>query len=258
VSRIVRLSCPGVRPLQVWDLDVGSGQKFWEVVGARLTEDLSRKYSRTEAASIVASGIIRGCGVIQREHEFDTVFLAGGGAEMLGLQDMLRAPPVWMFAGRNYAWTAKEALFANKDLMVVVDVGQTSVKCYASPGASFVVARDFSTIPIEDVLGKQERSIWFIRDAVREASTMLPNVPLLLSLPFPIGDDLVPGESTYGVAGHKTFVDEVLADVPADTQVYVINDAELAAECARAHLPEGRKVLVLTLGLGPGAALIET
>src|SRR5574342_526611 len=204
---VVRLSCPGGRPLQVWDLDVGSGQKFWEVVGSRLTEELLYTYSRAEAASIIAGGIVRGCGVIQREYEFDTVFLAGGGSEMLGLQDMLRAPPVWLFGGRDYAWTAKEALF--REPMVVVDVGQTSIKCYATPGAKFVVERDFSILPVEDVLGKQERSIRFIREAIREATGMV-RVPLLLSLPFPIGADLIPGESTYGVQGHATFVEEIL------------------------------------------------
>lgn len=256
---LTRLACPGVVPLQVWDLDVGSGQKFWEVVGARVVSKLLQEHSPTEAACLIASGIVRGCTVLQRQYDFDTVFLAGGGSELLGLQAVLVAPPMWMFGGRDYAATAKEAVFGNEP-MVTVDVGQTAVKCYATPGAAFIIERDLETLPFGEIPGKKERTVRFLGDAIKQAMTMLPQAPLLLSLPMPVDDFLVPGESTYGVAGSVTFVDELLveADVPSGTQVYVINDAELAAECARVHLPEGRKVLVLTLGLGPGAALIST
>lgn len=255
----VRLACPGVKPLQVWNIDIGGGQRFWQAVGGRVVEKLAEEHTPQECARIIANALIRGCLTIKRAHDFDTVFLAGGGAEMLGLNALLPAPPLWLFGGRDYAWTAKEWLFG-QDPMVVVDVGQTSIKCFASPGARFFVDRDLEEVPFRTVPGKAARSIRFIGKAIRDATAMLQGAPLLLSLPMPLDVNCVPGESSYGVDGLATFVDEVLvaAEVSVDLPVYVINDAELAAECARAAVPPGRKVLVLTLGLGPGAALVDT
>jgi hypothetical protein len=86
---------------------------------------------------------------------------------------------------------------------------------------------------------------------------------LCLALPCPLDGTLIPGGSTYGWEGHAPLVADLLhaaglTGPGGGGTVLVLNDAELAAEAARrdARLADRRRVLCLTLGFGPGGALL--
>jgi hypothetical protein len=87
---------------------------------------------------------------------------------------------------------------------------------------------------------------------------------LCLALPCPVDGTFIPGGCTYGWEGHASLVADLLqaaglTDASSGGTVLVLNDAELAAEAARedARLADSRRVLCLTLGFGPGGALLE-
>jgi|GEM_PF-1110870 len=86
---------------------------------------------------------------------------------------------------------------------------------------------------------------------------------LCLALPCPVDGTLIPGGCTYGWEGHASLVEDLLrtAELPCPSgggTMLVLNDAELAAEAARwdERLAAHKRVLCLTLGFGPGGALL--
>ncbi|MCP3136646.1 ROK family protein [Pyxidicoccus xibeiensis] len=154
---------------------------------------------------------------------------------------------------------------------VAIDVGQTSIKC-ASPSALRVFERDTTTLPLR-LIGTPRpadghhipAAVRFIAGALRtfvEQDVTVPPDALCLALPCPLDNALVPGGCTYGWEGHTRLVADLLdaAKLPGPGgTVLVLNDAELAAEAARedARLADSGRVLCLTLGFGPGGALLE-
>ncbi len=87
---------------------------------------------------------------------------------------------------------------------------------------------------------------------------------MCLALPCPVDGTFIPGGCTYGWEGHASLVADLLqaaglAGANSRGTVLVLNDAELAAEAARedARLADSRRILCLTLGFGPGGALLE-
>lgn len=87
-------------------------------------------------------------------------------------------------------------------------------------------------------------------------------INIVLALPCSINDALEPGACTYGWESATELVPRVFANLQARGRVtgaargVVLNDAELAAEAARAHGID-TPALVLTLGFGPGGALLR-
>ena len=177
------------------------------------------------------------------------------------------------------------------DSGVIVDVGQSALKLdLVCPRGEEVriVARDLHRAPI---VFEPERirlgtarlaelghsSIEFVADVVAEAleSRFLPPPRVVLSLPCPLDADLVPGGTTYTHwEGDKDLIPKIvraidqrlvarprLAKCPwreaAELQLWVLNDAEMAALAARKELKTPEKTLVVTLGYGPGAALLQ-
>ncbi len=140
-----------------------------------------------------------------------------------------------------------------------------------------------------------QAALAWVAESVSEALSQGPPTPaaLVLALPCALDEAARPGSSTYpGWEGDDTLVDRLLQLIGeqvlrqpsltihpwrhAETmEALVLNDAELAALSARAEIevdadagrasPESpaspaspaRKTLVLTLGFGPGAALLE-
>ena len=258
MNRAVRLSWPDVEPLQVWDLDIGDGKRFWEVVDERrIVAWRAQGHSERAIAIRLVDGIITACYSIGRK--FEGVYVLGGLTRLPHLKEFLwQASTPWPFfvppVGRDYAWRAKLHMFGSKQ-MIVVDVGQTAIKGFLPDGEPVMFKRDTQLIPYGDCLGKAARSIQFIRSAIASLRSAAPKASVLLGLPAPVDKDLVPGYSTYGFEGCKTFVRDVVPD-PA-CPVFVMNDAELAAECARAESGTDAPLLVLTLGHGPGAAILR-
>ena len=104
-------------------------------------------------------------------------------------------------------------------------------------------------------------AVRFVGDALRTfvEETATPDA-LCLALPCPLDAALMPGGCTYGWEGHAPLVTDLLhaAGLTGGGTVLVLNDAELAAEAARGdtRLEDSRRVLCLTLGFGPGGALL--
>lgn len=172
---------------------------------------------------------------------------------------MIMPWPCMLGAGnRFFAWEAKRAIFGEAP-MIVMDAGQTAIKGYTETGGKILFPRDTKLIPFGGPAeNKADAAIEFIAESL---STLLTdaatNVPLLMSLPAPLDDACVPGETNYGFGGRANVVKEILDLAEAgERKVYVCNDAELAGACARVETPAPRTVLCLTLGLGPGGAIL--
>ena len=84
---------------------------------------------------------------------------------------------------------------------------------------------------------------------------------MIFGLPARVADDATPSANSYaGMGGDRKLLPEALASAGMDrTRLLVLNDAELSAHSARSdpRLAAYRRVLVLTLGFGVGAALIQ-
>lgn len=105
-------------------------------------------------------------------------------------------------------------------------------------------------------------AVQFIAHALHTAASELPRPPeaLCLALPCPLDEALAPGSCTYGWEEQAHLVADILgaSGLPAIGRAWVLNDAELGAEAARRDARvRGRRVLCLTLGFGPGGALLE-
>ena len=105
----------------------------------------------------------------------------------------------------------------------------------------------------------------------RSIAVMRPLEPrMAMAVPCELSDDLLPGATRLrGWEGDGSLVARLLRRVEElggpghpwqgrSVEVRLLNDAEMAAESARIQVaPEDRPTLVLTLGFGPGAAVLE-
>jgi len=267
---------PGVTPLEVWNLPV-QGRELWELLGAPHVEaDRRAGVPESALASRLLPALSGALETLVRRHAVDAVWLSGGLACLEGFGPALaQVPlpcPVHVAAEPRFA----PALAGPRVLAplrpsrpIAVDVGQTSIKC-AAPGALRVFERDTAVLPLLFIGQPRPADGHHIPSAVRFIAGALrafvqqerPPDAVCLALPCPLDDALVPGGCTYGWEGHASLVADIVreAGLPdAGGTVLVLNDAELAAEAARedARLVGARRVLCLTLGFGPGGALLE-
>lgn len=268
----------GVSSLEVWNHPV-LGRELWELLGAeRVDRDRRAGVPESMLAFHLLPVLAGALAELVPLHDADAVWLCGGLACLEGFTELVDEAtaalpfPVYVAEDPRYAPASAglrllEPLRPQRPL--AIDVGQTSIKC-ASPGALRVFERDTTKVPFlhigtprpED--GRHVRAaVRFIGEALRtfvEEATA-PDA-LCLALPCPLDAALVPGGCTYGWEGHTPLVVEVLQSAglsgPQGGTVLVLNDAELAAEAARgdARLDGSERVLCLTLGFGPGGALL--
>lgn len=269
---------PGVTPLEIWNLPV-EGRELWEVLGTSQVEsDRRHSFSERSIASRQCSALLAALHKLIPQHQVDAVFVTGGIAALEGFtsgqQVRTRAMPCPLYFAREPRFASVRAgLRLLEDLRptspLAVDVGQTSIKC-ASPSQLYLFERDTVALPRlyigtprpED--GQHVRAAArFIAGALHTAAQGLtrPADALCLALPCPIDDGLVPGGCTYGWEGHASLVLDIFSAAKltgSGGTVRVLNDAELAAEAAR-NDPRvtGQRVLCLTLGFGPGGALLD-
>ncbi len=253
----------GIVPLEVWDVVV-DGRPVYLVEGVAVPRAI---------ADVVA--LLRaGQAVRHRGHRLPALPIAhvvvGGGG---GVADVvaaiaargidavgLRVPvAIGLRGGRALA---REVLGV-VDNVLVVDVGQTSVKWFFNDRGGRVLRPAQATIEVEARLNgtldiARAAAVEFIGAAI-SSSFMNMKKPdsLVLALPCEIDDDLAVAGCSYAwPAGDPDVIVDVLAraglsDVPA----VVINDAELAAVSVQeaGALPG---TLVLTIGMGLGGAFI--
>lgn len=266
---IARFRPPGIRPVELWDLPFEDG-KFWQHVGAfALDERRTAGEPDPSIAASFATKLRAALPVIQaRSGRFEHIVVAGGITGLGGFAQEAGFARILPGAGFGPGT-------AGDPDEVVIDVGQTAIKvCQRNPKGSLVtaLARDVTRLPIitdESKLTRTEAreqglaAAEFAAGALaRGLATKMPRV--LMAIPVEIDDKLQPGGCTYaGWKGDGELVSRIVrraVEISGETPkaVRVLNDAELAAIAARkAGLCGPGRTLVVTLGFGPGGAVVE-
>lgn len=276
-----RLRLPGVSSLPVWNRPLADGRQLWQRVGVSWVGEQRRQgVAEGRIGHALASTLVAALDDLQRERRLSACFLTGGLCGIDGFREaLLRAPtpcpvhvssdPVWAAAAAGLAWLVDRGVAGAG----VLDVGQTSIKTLSRTARS-IHERDPRKLPFRFIGADgssrgapTEPLAAYLSEALAalEVPAEARDPRLLLALPCPIEQDLLPGPCTYGWQGDAALLPALfgspLGPWPGrDVRVQVLNDAELAAEAARRALepPAGSRVLCLTLGFGPGGALLET
>lgn len=282
--RVRRHRRPGIETVEVWNLPVEGGSLLWQRVGVPRVESLrAAGHPEREIGEGLAASLVPTLLSLQPRLGFDALYLGGGLLEIEGFREGLRreALPFPLSFSADGRWTGEAGAFGllreiGFPAGAMLDVGQTAIKASARD-RRIVRERDFSVLPLRliDASGHStgcptETAAAFIAsalcDLLRAAGPVDPAI--VLALPCPLDEDAVPGACTYGWEGDTRLLPQVFRRVDerlpgwqagAEPEVLVLNDAELAAESALCELrpPAGARLLCLTLGFGPGAALIE-
>ncbi|MCP3163205.1 ROK family protein [Myxococcus qinghaiensis] len=264
----------GVTSLEVWNLPV-FGRELWELLGApRVEADRRAGVPEAQLAEQLFPALMSALEQLVHRHAVDAVWLSGGLACLEGFEvgaakaTAALGCPVYVSKAPRFAPVYAGLGLVTARTPLVLDVGQTSIKC-ASPGAQRVFERDLNELP-RLFIGMPRpvdghhivAAVRFIANALRTCARDLKVEGMCLALPCPLDEALVPGGCTYGWEGHASLVADILeeAALPGGGEVLVLNDAELAAEAARMELRKHkhRHILCLTLGFGPGGALLTT
>jgi hypothetical protein len=251
----------GIAPIEMWDVLVEGRSLF-----ARRDEPT---FFGSLAAAVMAlrrGDAVRETGERLARASWRSVALLGGGVDPPRAIEAFAAVDVEPRIVSNDplfpARAARQMLATTTPIsapLVVCDVGQTAIKTSASRG-TFARSRSRSGMGRAAFVGEIARAI---ADACNEPAAVAPSF-LLLGLPCEIearGDAIVCGPSTYPTAGDGVALarDVVTRAGFAETEVALVNDAVLAAWAHRATRRDqgSPSELVLTMGLGVGAALIE-
>jgi putative intracellular protease/amidase len=263
---VQRLREPEIIPLEVGDLWVDGA-----VVRERIAD-----WGFAEAVQRALQLLYEGSGatwsngaLLPSVAGFEAVYLAGG----LALEGFLGARledsrwKTFFGAGGVFASVAG-GLGVLADLGLsgwVLDLGQSQLKL-ASAKHVWTFPRNADRLVRPEDLTCQEVQRRRLRDflslklQIALAETGSRPQALVFALPARLTDDGRPETGDYaGLRGYRELIPDVLESAGlADARAFVVNDAELAAFGARAdpRLAEFRKILVLTLGFGIGAALV--
>jgi hypothetical protein len=267
---------PGdVEHLELWCEETPSGP-LWREVGSDRAEALRRAGATfaevaLELARALAPVLVR----VAAEQRCERVYVAGGLSSLDGMGRLLAREtglPVALDPEGSFAGIRGGHVLLRQTGSpgAVVDVGQTAIK--AACGERRVVhPRDFQALPRLYIdperpppsdPGRGTRAASFVAGACVEVLAGAPDAPLLLALPGPMDEVLLPGPCSYGWQGDASFFPALLSlldeRLPGGGELLVLNDAELAAESARERLSPGpgERVLCVTLGFGPGGAVL--
>lgn len=267
-----RLRPPGVRAVPVWNLPLPKGE-LWQLLGVPRVLALRGEGCAEEAIGRDQAAVLgEALDGLRERLAFDGVFVGGGLCSLPGFGSALRvAMPVRFSTDGAFVGEAGGRALLQGRRGAVVDVGQTGIKLMAE-GHRLHLERDTTALPLR-FIGTPRPEVStsvFARFLARAIGDLLratrpPDPVMVLALPCPLEDDLVPGPCTYGWERHHDLLPEVFRMVDEDLrpwpelapEVWVLNDAELAAVSARAAGTPGRRRLALTLGFGPGAALLD-
>lgn len=279
MTRVRRWRRPQVQPLSVFDLPLDGGL-FWERVGAPRLDAL-RRDGRSDPA-IGAEFAAHTKAALHRLRErvgFDAAWISGGLTLLPGFREALQASavlPVTIDGNGPFAGEAGGYRLLQETGLegAVIDVGQTSIKA-SCRGQRLIRERDHRALPLEwiDPQGappapsatRFDKAVRFVAGAIGDAlpGTDASETSLVLALPCSLDAACVPGPCTYGFQDEARLVPAILQLAQERfagriLEAIVLNDAELAAESALATTgrPADARTLVLTLGFGPGAALI--
>jgi hypothetical protein len=264
VERVIE---PAVSPIELWDFMVGDallGERLYEpefppVLGAALTA-LHSGTGGTRTRGPLPP-LLKG---------FEAVLLTGGRAQEPGLQALAgSSPPIYFGSDGVFTSTAGGFhLLKTRGLSGwVFDLGQYQLKL-ATPERRWLFPRDSTRlraageVPAAQLPAQRRRLAEFVAlkmDLAIAASGDRPKT-LVAALPSRLAPDGTPVGGNYaGLRGYRELFPDALGMLGlADIPVLVLNDAELSgfAALADSRLAGFRKILVLTLGFGIGAALV--
>lgn len=244
---------PRVTPVELWDLVVAGAPLYAAPRDATFGRTLARAVEALiagEAACESATALPADCRRIAR------VVLAGGAAGHVRW-DSERVPATR--AAPRCAERGGRAILAGAR-GIVVDLGQSRLKLLAADGRRWSLARDLAAIPISgrpvDGAGRAAL-IAFVAGGLRAAAEAGCE-RIVMALPCEISPDGALGTCSYPWRAGEPIVAEFLAAAGlAGVPTRLVNDAELAAiGVAEDGVPPG-VTLVLTLGFGVGAALVQ-
>jgi hypothetical protein len=268
-NRMERVRHPDVSSLEVWDFWVDGGD-LWEWSGEPEYPAILRQ---TLESLWAGEGTTRSHGPVPAQVAgFDAVFFTGGGVMAYDLIEEFVGLPCAVYFGERPVFGAEKGGF---DLLQtrglsgwVADLGQTQLKLVA-PGWRWTFPRDRKRLPVAGELSiaetatQRRRLREFIALKLQMAMAEARQRPhaMVFALPALVSDDGTPIGSSYaGMQGDRMLLPDGLQMAGLDdVPLFVLHDAELAALSARLdpRLAGFRKVLVLTLGFGIGAALIH-
>jgi hypothetical protein len=250
----------GIHPLEIWDVEVGDATLF------SLRDEPSFYTSLASAVLALRAGrAVREDGTRLPACPWDAVALVGGALDEAAARDAFDAARVPLdvvaadpFFASSHAREVLAELGPAYDGAVVIDVGQTSVK---GVGPTTRIHRPRVAGAV--VLDARAELVTLASSALTEACAGVPPAFVLLALPCEVetrDGALVLGASTYPTAGEgAALVREVLVRAGCEAAASaVVNDAVLAAWALAQRVPsQTQSRLVLTLGLGVGAALVD-
>ena len=249
----------GIAPIELWDVRVGDSTLYG------LRDDPSFYRSLVAAVLALRSGkAVREGGERLPAAPWDAVALVGGALDETGARDAFDAAGITLdvvaadpFFASSHAREVLAEFGPAYDRAVVIDVGQTSVK---GAGPATRIHRPRAAAVALDARAELVR---YVASVLADACA--GSVPgfVLLALPCEVetrDGALVLGSSTYPTAGEgEALVREILASAGCESAASaVVNDAILAAWALARRVPSlTQSRLVLTLGLGVGAALVD-
>ena len=210
---------------------------------------------------------------------FEAVMIVGGRTDENELGPKLTGLPCEVFFGKDGVFAGERGGF---DILHfyglsgwVLDLGKSQMKLSAPSNGNggftwrWIFRRDLTRLRMAwnvasfEVPSQRRRLREFIALRLQMAMAETGTRPdaLVCGLPTRVPSDGIPRRSSYaGMGNDQTLLSDALdlAGLPG-LPVLVLNDAELAAFSARSdpRLADFRKVLVVTLGSGIGAALIN-
>lgn len=263
---ICRILDPEIVPFEVWDLVVDGSLWAEHFYAPDFPHALRRgiKTLRDGRGVTRSNGPVPSCVA-----GFEAVFLSGGRsgeqrrfAELAGIATAVAEEGVFGGVAGGLHWLRLHGLSG-----WVLDLGQSQLKL-ATSGHRWAFQRDSTRlraageVPPCGVPAQRRRLREFVALKLKMALTESQRRPdvLVCALPTRLGDDGTPLGGNYaGLRGYREMIPDALqmaglSGVPA----FILNDAELAAHGARhdPRLMPFRKILVLTLGFGIGAALV--
>ncbi len=264
----VRVIPPGVTGLEIWDCRVRGGV-LWDY-----RNDACFAQVLAEALQAIREG--RACSrsegrISTLAMDFDALYLAGGRlsphiAEYLKcLHVPVIGAPDPVFAGDV---GGRRLLEAHGLCGPVVDVGQSSVKL-SFQERRLRLERDWTRLPMRDEVALEHYPVQavefcdFVGQGIARFIDGAAGIDALaLALPCAIERDARLGGSSYaGMRDNPDLVGALMRVAGLEAAgVLLLNDAELAACSARLDtgLKPFTKTLVVTLGFGVGAALLES
>jgi hypothetical protein len=266
--RIVRFRPPGVTPYELSNVEV-RGVPLWKRCGADAhARRLEDGQSEGQSHAAMAESLAEVLAPLRARTAFHRIHLAGGLVSPAWTAVLESRVGVRVTLGRDGAFDGVAA--GLRDLSrggAVLDLGQTALKAGARVWhlrLGHRVPRPQDALPIDG--GTREALLAHAATGLG-AVLRLVAAPrrLLVALPAALSADGTPGASSFAsLEGDRHFVRDLLAALPLEADhpwqegrglVEVLHDAELASLGLRPMA--GERVLLLSLGYGPGAAFVE-